>query len=150
MDGMLGKQTKNKNWPVRFAILTTGLPRVHNNTELHPFHMKLGVVEIMCFCVGVCVFFALFFILYYGKDALYFYPYKTSDMTKGVIPVSNLTELFDMPKGPGFMSGFFFSITFVFLPPFSVALPNINTHFFLFMQRTLLKGTEGRCTDQLI
>ena len=119
MDGMLGKQTKNKNWPVRFAILTTGLLLplsffyvVHN----FPFHMKFGVVEhqvnnkkmmmtiSLCVCVCVSVL---------GLDALYFYAYKTSDMTKGVVPVSNLTELYDMPKGPGFMSGFFFSITFV-------------------------------------
>jgi len=66
MEGTVSKQTSNRNWPPRFAFLTT--------------------------------------------DAIYFYATRSSEIVKGVVPLSSSSDVFDMPKGPGLMSGFFFSI----------------------------------------
>lgn len=97
MQGFVTKQTKNRNWRQRYAILT---PRLSHSLFTHhsPQHALTRDWE---WGMLTCT------------EALYFYTGRTGDHTKGVVPLSSQTDLFDMAKGPGLMSGFFFSIEFV-------------------------------------
>lgn len=49
--------------------------------------------------------------VYLLRDAMYCYTTRGSEYVKAVIPLGPGSRIFDMAKGPGFLSGFFFSVT---------------------------------------
>ena len=106
-------------------------------------------IESLCFHFCVCLeLFSLYLPMWWWWiiiDALYFYATRSSDVVKGVVPISSTTDLFDMPKGPGLMSGHFFSIVFVtiyifYLKRFIWSL--LFVFFVAWWQRPLFKSSE--------
>ena len=105
MQGFLSKQTKNRNWRHRFAILTPRLFCIFPAPTPRAVQRKISCIAFLGGGWGylsVCV----------RSGALYFYTGRTGDHTKGVVPLSSQTDIFDMAKGPGLMPGHFFSVEF--------------------------------------